>query len=45
MQLNDFLLDALDTVLNWEIPDDDCAHAVNAQAGLLAGLESEQLCG
>jgi hypothetical protein len=45
MQLNDFLLDALNTVLDWEIPDEDYSEAVNAQAGLMAGIEPEQNCG
>ncbi|MDO8713328.1 MAG: hypothetical protein Q7K13_02465 [Polynucleobacter sp.] len=45
MLLNDFLLDALNTVLGWELPDDAYSEAVNAQAGLMAGIEPEQNCG
>ena len=41
MLLNDFLLDAFNTVLDWELPDDANTEAVNAQAGLMAGIEPE----
>ena len=36
MDLNNFVLDALDRVLAWDLPDEFCPHAVNAEAGLLA---------
>ena len=39
--LNDFVLDALDRVLAWDLPDELCPHAVTAEAGLLAGLDPE----
>lgn len=45
MQLNDFVLDALNTVLDWELPDEVCAEAVNAQASLKAGIEPEDVVG
>ena len=33
----DYILDALEQVLGWNLPDDDLADAVNAQARLMAG--------
>ena len=41
MQFQDCLIDALTTVLDWEIPEEACSDAVNAQACLLAGIDSE----
>jgi hypothetical protein len=42
MELNtDFLLDAINTVLSWDIPDEACSDAFTNQACLMAGLESE----
>ena len=32
-----YLLDALEIVSAWDLPDDDLADAVNAQAHLMAG--------
>ena len=32
-----YLLDALEQVLGWNLPDDDIADAANAQAHLMAG--------
>ena len=32
-----YLLDALEQVLGWGLPDDDIADAVNAQAHLMTG--------
>lgn len=43
MQLHNFLIDALDRVLDWDLPDEVCPGALSAQAGLLAGLDAEQL--
>ena len=43
MQLHCYLIDALDDVLTWDLPDEDCANAVTTQAGLLAGIDTEQL--
>ncbi len=33
----DYILDALDIVTSWGIPDDEIADAANAQAHLMAG--------
>ncbi len=33
----DYLLDALEIVTLWDLPDDDLAEATNAQAHLMAG--------
>ena len=44
MQIDsDFVLDAVNTVLSWDLPDEAYPEAVNAQACLLAGVDSEQL--
>ena len=32
-----YLLDALEQVLGWDLPDDDIADAANAQAHLMSG--------
>lgn len=32
-----YLLEALEQVLGWDLPDDDLADAVHAQARLMAG--------
>ena len=41
MQLNDYLLDAVTAVLDWDIPEHGYSEAVNAQACHLAGSEAE----
>ena len=33
----DYILDALETVASWDLPDEDLADAANAQARLMAG--------
>jgi hypothetical protein len=38
----DYLLDALEMVLPWDLPDEDLADAVNAQARLMAGILPEE---
>ena len=43
MHLNDFLLDALDRVLAWDLPDEVCTDAVSSQAALMAGADPEQV--
>lgn len=43
MQLNDFLIDALDRVLAWDLPDEVCTDAVSSQAALMAGADPEQV--
>jgi len=41
--MNDYIVDAVERVLSWGLPDEAIAQAVSAEAGYLAGLESEQL--
>ena len=36
--MHDYILDALEMVSAWNLPDDELADAVNAQARLMAGL-------
>ena len=43
MQLNDYIVDAVDHVLTWGLPDEAIAQAVSSEAGHLARLDSEQL--
>ena len=38
----DYLLDALEMVLPWDLPDEDLADAVLAQAKLMAGILTEE---
>ena len=43
--MNDFedmLIEAIDLVAAWEIPDEQFADAVNAQARLMAGILPEE---
>lgn len=42
MQLTDCFLDAFNTVLAWELPDEAYADAIAAQACLMAGVDREQ---
>ncbi len=37
------LLDAVDAVLTWDIPDSDFAQAVQAQACLMSGIDPDDL--
>lgn len=43
MQLDQFVLDALDHVLSWDIPDDACSQAISSEAAHLAGLDFDRL--
>ena len=43
MQLHDAITDAIDHVLTWDLPDDGLSGALSAEAGHLAGLDSEQI--
>lgn len=43
MELQDFVIDALELVLAWGLPDDACIHAVSDLAGLMAGMDSEHI--
>lgn len=40
-----YLLNAIDTVLAWDLPEESLAVALNAQANLLAGIDPEQIIG
>ena len=37
-----FLIDALDTVLAWNLPDESLHHVLVNQAQLLIGLEADE---
>jgi len=37
----DYIVDALELVSGWDIPDDEYVDAVNAQARLMAGLNPD----
>jgi len=41
--MNDYIVDAVDNVLSWGLPDEAIAQAISSEAGHLAGLDSEQL--
>ena len=43
MHTEDCILDALETVSARDIPDEDLADAVNAQARLMAGMNTDEL--
>ncbi len=38
-----YLLDAIETVLAWELPDELFSMAINDQAKLLAGFDAEEI--
>ncbi|MCF8160497.1 MAG: hypothetical protein K9J76_07325 [Polaromonas sp.] len=42
MQVANFVLDAVNTVLDWDMPDEAYPEAVNAQVSLLAGQDGDQ---
>ena len=39
-----YLLDALETVLAWDMPDELLPLTLQSQAGLMAGLPYEEAC-
>ena len=41
MNFQDLLIDAIDVVLSWDLPDEVLADAVKAQACLMAGVGSD----
>lgn len=43
MNYQNYLLDAVDVVLAWEVPEESFAEVVNAQACLMAGLCPEEI--
>ena len=40
--MHDYILDALEMVSAWNLPDDELADAVNAQARLMAGIHPDE---
>ena len=40
--IDEYLLDAVATVSAWDVPEDEFASAVNAQARLMAGVTSDE---
>ena len=45
MDFQDRLIDALETVLDWDLSDEACIEAVTVQACMLAGIEPEDIPG
>jgi hypothetical protein len=43
MQFEDYIPEALEIVSAWDIPNEDLADAVNAQARLMAGINPDEL--
>jgi len=43
MTQENYILDALEIVSAWDIPDEDLADAVNAQVRLMAGVNPDEL--
>ena len=43
MNYEDYLKDALEMVLAWDLPEDQLADAVNDQARLMAGVPPEEI--
>ena len=41
--MHDYILDALEMVSAWDLPDDELADAVNDQARLMAGIQPDEL--
>jgi hypothetical protein len=41
VHIEDYILDALETVSAWDIPDEEFAQSVNAQARLMAGINPD----
>ena len=43
MNLQDYILDALEIVSSWDLPEEDLADAVNQQALLMRGLNPDDI--
>ena len=43
MNQQDYILDALEIVSAWDVPDEDFADAVNDQAMLMAGVNPDDI--
>ena len=37
-----YLLDAIETVCTWDLPEEDLANAITFQARLLAGIQPDE---
>ena len=42
MHIEDYIPEAIEMVSTWNLPDEDFAEAVNAQARLMAGVHPEE---
>ena len=42
MHIEDYIPEALEMVSAWDIPDEELADAVNAQARLMAGIHPDE---
>lgn len=40
--MHEYILDALEMVSAWDVPDEDFAQTVNDQARLMAGLDPDE---
>ena len=40
--MQNYIIEALEIVSAWNLPEEDLADAVNAQARLMAGINSEE---
>ena len=43
MNLEDYILDAIEMVYAWDLPEEDLADAINDQARLMAGINPDEL--
>ena len=43
MNQQDYILDALEIVSAWDVPDEDFADAVNSQIRLMMGINPDEL--
>lgn len=43
MQYQNYLLDAINEVLTWDIPDEALVDAAKSQAGLMARMNPEEI--
>ena len=42
MHIEDYIPEAIDLVSAWDIPDEELACAINAQARLMAGIHPDE---
>jgi len=42
MKYERYILDAIDLVLNCDVPDEDFAHVVNQQTKLMSGMNPDE---